>query len=85
MRTLRHLAKQTVRSRPAAVSRLMAYLPAAVTAGYLREPDTELPCPETNWPAASTDCSPRQNVHTPGRDGPIIRLLIADHRRLHKP
>ncbi|MFI8952480.1 hypothetical protein ACIGO6_39140 [Streptomyces sp. NPDC053750] len=43
MRILRHLAKQTVRSRPAAVSKLMAYLPAAVTAGYLREPDTELP------------------------------------------
>ncbi|GHB71923.1 hypothetical protein GCM10010377_73030 [Streptomyces viridiviolaceus] len=45
MRILRHLAKQTVRSRPAAVSKLMAYLPAAVTAGYLREPDTELPLP----------------------------------------
>jgi hypothetical protein len=45
MRILRHLAKQTVRSRPAAVSKLMAYIPAAVTAGYLREPDTELPLP----------------------------------------
>ncbi|MGW7277420.1 hypothetical protein ACWGIV_03720 [Streptomyces sp. NPDC054844] len=45
MRILRHLAKQTVRSRPAAISKLMAYLPAAVTAGYLREPDTELPLP----------------------------------------
>lgn len=45
MRILRHLAKQTVRSRPAAVSKLMAYVPTAVTAGYLREPDMELPLP----------------------------------------
>jgi hypothetical protein len=45
MRILRHLAKQTVRSRPAAVSELMAYIPEAVTAGYLRESDTELPLP----------------------------------------
>lgn len=45
MRLLGHLAKQTVRSRPAGVSKLMAYIPAAVTAGYLREPDTELPLP----------------------------------------
>lgn len=45
MRILRHLAKRTVRSRPTAVSNLMAYIPTAVTAGYLREPDTELPLP----------------------------------------
>lgn len=45
MRILRHLAKQSVRSRPAAISKLMAYIPTAVTAGYLREPDTELPLP----------------------------------------
>ncbi|MGQ4331121.1 hypothetical protein [Streptomyces hayashii] len=45
MRILRHLAQQTVRSRPAALGKLMAYIPAAVTAGYLREPDTELPLP----------------------------------------
>uniref|UniRef100_UPI003F49330E hypothetical protein n=1 Tax=Streptomyces chartreusis TaxID=1969 RepID=UPI003F49330E len=45
MRILRHLAKQTVRSRPAEVSKLMAYIPTAVTTGYLREPDTELPLP----------------------------------------
>lgn len=45
MRILRHLAKQTVRSRPPGVSKLMAYIPTAVTAGYLREPDTELPLP----------------------------------------
>lgn len=45
MRVLGHLAKQTVRSRSAGVSKLMAYIPTAVTAGYLREPDTELPLP----------------------------------------
>nr|WP_239155654.1 hypothetical protein [Streptomyces sp. SID14446] len=45
MRVLRHLAKQTVRSRPAAVSRLMAYIPTAVSAGYLREPGFEMPLP----------------------------------------
>ncbi|MDX3119820.1 hypothetical protein, partial [Streptomyces scabiei] len=45
MRILRHLAQQTVRSRPAPLGELMAYIPAAVTAGYLREPDTELPLP----------------------------------------
>ncbi|MER5586520.1 hypothetical protein ABT090_33435 [Streptomyces asoensis] len=45
MRILRHLAQQSVRSRPAAVGKLMAYIPMAVTAGYLREPDTELPLP----------------------------------------
>ncbi|MGA5278731.1 hypothetical protein ACPCKL_34285 [Streptomyces cellulosae] len=61
MRILRHLAKQTVRSRPTAVSKLMAYVSAAVTAGYLREPDTELPLPgdefarRINYLLAATD------------------------------
>ncbi|MEU9575554.1 hypothetical protein AB0D62_38155 [Streptomyces massasporeus] len=45
MRILRHLAQQTVRSRPPGVSKLMAYIPTAVAAGYLREPDSELPLP----------------------------------------
>lgn len=45
MRVLGHLAKQTVRSRPAGVSKLTAYIPMTVTAGYLREPDAELPLP----------------------------------------
>ncbi|WRZ87743.1 hypothetical protein OHB54_00725 [Streptomyces sp. NBC_01007] len=45
MRILRHLAQQTVRSRPASVCKLMAYIPTVVTAGYLREPDSELPLP----------------------------------------
>jgi hypothetical protein len=29
--------------------RIMAYIPAAVTAGYLREPDTELPLPSNEF------------------------------------
>ncbi|MFF9120529.1 hypothetical protein ACF09Y_34050 [Streptomyces massasporeus] len=41
MRILRHLPQQTVRSRPPGVSKLMAYIPTAVAAGYLREPDAE--------------------------------------------
>ncbi|WP_413754860.1 hypothetical protein [Streptomyces sp. MMBL 11-3] len=45
LRILRHLAKHTVRPRTTAVSHLMAYIPTAVTAGYLREPDMELPLP----------------------------------------
>ncbi|MEW2615008.1 hypothetical protein AB0937_33470 [Streptomyces sp. NPDC047880] len=45
MRILRHLAQQTVRTRRPGVTKLMAYIPTAVAAGYLREPDTELPLP----------------------------------------
>ncbi|WP_333749125.1 hypothetical protein [Streptomyces sp. IBSBF 2394] len=61
MRILRHLAKQTVRTRPATISKLMAYVPTAVTAGYLREPDTEIPLPgdefarRINYLLAATD------------------------------
>ncbi|MFF5407835.1 hypothetical protein ACFY8K_33835 [Streptomyces misionensis] len=45
LRILRHLSKEAVRDRTAAVTRLMAYIPTAVTVGYLREPDMELPLP----------------------------------------
>ncbi|MEU3340636.1 hypothetical protein [Streptomyces sp. NPDC006668] len=45
LRVLRHLAKYTARPRPAAVTALMAYVPTAVTAGYLRLPEIELPLP----------------------------------------
>ncbi|MGW1563358.1 hypothetical protein ACWCQ1_43770 [Streptomyces sp. NPDC002144] len=45
LRVLRHLAKYTARPRPAAVTALMAYVPTAVTAGYLRQPEIELPVP----------------------------------------
>ncbi|MFE3249787.1 hypothetical protein [Streptomyces sp. NPDC059209] len=45
LRILRHLAKNTVRPRTTAVTRLMDYIPTAVTVGYLREPDMDLPLP----------------------------------------
>ncbi|MFE7172586.1 hypothetical protein [Streptomyces sp. NPDC057616] len=45
LRILRHLAKYTARHRPAAVSALMGYVPTAVAAGYLRQPEIELPVP----------------------------------------
>jgi hypothetical protein len=45
LRILRHLSKHTTRSHSTAVTNLMAYIPSAVTAGYLSEPDTELPLP----------------------------------------
>lgn len=73
MRILRHLAQQTVRSRPASVCKLMAYIPTVVTAGYLREPDSELPCPEGNSLVGSMLCLPRSTGPTRGADGPPIR------------
>lgn len=45
LRVLRHLAKNSVRPRSAAVTELMAYVPAAVAVGYLREPEMDLPPP----------------------------------------
>ncbi|MFF8592309.1 hypothetical protein ACF061_12820 [Streptomyces sp. NPDC015220] len=45
LRILRHLAKTTTRPRTAAVSELMTYVPTAVAAGYLRQPEMELPMP----------------------------------------
>lgn len=46
LRVLRHLAKHTVRPpRTAAVSELMSYASTAVTAGWLREPDSDIPLP----------------------------------------
>ncbi|MFJ8824417.1 hypothetical protein ACIREE_21840 [Streptomyces sp. NPDC102467] len=45
LRILRHLSKHTVRPRTTAVTHLMAYMPTAVTIGYLREPDMDLPLP----------------------------------------
>ncbi|TXS44081.1 hypothetical protein EAO75_30205 [Streptomyces sp. uw30] len=46
---LLHVAKYTARPRPAAVTELMAYVPLAVAAGYLRQPDAELPLPGTGF------------------------------------
>ncbi|WP_432154840.1 hypothetical protein [Streptomyces tricolor] len=46
LRVLRHLAKHTVRPpRTAAVGELMTYVSTAVTAGWLREPDSDIPLP----------------------------------------
>ncbi|WP_225827129.1 hypothetical protein [Streptomyces naphthomycinicus] len=45
LRILRHLAKHTVRPRTAAATELMAYVTTAVTAGWLREPDSDIPLP----------------------------------------
>ncbi|MET9779318.1 hypothetical protein ABZ023_34615 [Streptomyces sp. NPDC006367] len=45
LRVLRHLSATSTRSRSAAVLKLMAYIPGVVAAGYLREPETELPLP----------------------------------------
>ncbi|WP_329008539.1 hypothetical protein [Streptomyces sp. NBC_01601] len=51
LRILRHLAKETHAGRPrtTAVARLMAFIPTAVTVGYLREPDMELPLPGADF------------------------------------
>ncbi|MGW0778900.1 hypothetical protein ACWD01_36055 [Streptomyces sp. NPDC002835] len=45
LRMLRHLAKSTARQQSAVVTELMAYIPTAVAAGYLRQPEMDLPMP----------------------------------------
>ncbi|MFC9285841.1 hypothetical protein [Streptomyces sp. NPDC057052] len=45
LRILRHLAKNVARPRAAAVTHLMTYVSTAVTAGWLREPDSDIPLP----------------------------------------
>ncbi|MBZ4014460.1 hypothetical protein [Streptomyces purpurogeneiscleroticus] len=42
---LRNLGKHTARTRSAAVTELMDYIPTAVATGYLYQPDMELPTP----------------------------------------
>ncbi|MFJ2007770.1 hypothetical protein [Streptomyces chartreusis] len=78
---LLHIAKYTARPRPAAVSELMAYVPLAVAAGYLRRPDMELPLPGTEFAstirallaaAANKPCAPgsrtaRQDAREPAK------------------
>ncbi|MFE7302951.1 hypothetical protein [Streptomyces sp. NPDC057579] len=49
LRTLRLLAKSTPRERTAAVAELMHYLPNAVAAGYLRQPEVEIPMPGSDF------------------------------------
>jgi hypothetical protein len=45
LRVLRRLAKSTTRPQSAVVTELMAYIPTAVAAGYLRQPEIDLPMP----------------------------------------
>ncbi|MFD7232148.1 hypothetical protein [Streptomyces sp. NPDC059881] len=45
LRILRHLAKHTPRPQSAVVTELMDYIPTAVAAGYLRQPEMDLPVP----------------------------------------
>jgi hypothetical protein len=45
LRVLRHLAKSTAHPQSAVVTELMAYIPTAVAAGYLRQPEMDLPMP----------------------------------------
>ncbi|GAA3185213.1 hypothetical protein GCM10010451_38040 [Streptomyces virens] len=45
LRVLRHLAKNVVRPRAAVVTNLITYVTTAVTAGWLREPDSDIPLP----------------------------------------
>ncbi|MER7898888.1 hypothetical protein ABTX62_22945 [Streptomyces sp. NPDC096046] len=74
LRILRHLSKQTVRSQSTAVTNLMAYIPGVVTAGYLSEPDTELPLPGPGFAhrinALLTTADPLRSRTAPTRHGP---------------
>jgi hypothetical protein len=45
LRALLAVTREAARPRTAAVTELMAYVPLAVAAGYLRQPDVELPLP----------------------------------------
>ncbi|PWJ02053.1 hypothetical protein DKG34_40830 [Streptomyces sp. NWU49] len=45
LRLLRRLATSAERPLPAAVTRLMDYVPGAVACGYVREPEIDLPVP----------------------------------------
>ncbi|MEU2625174.1 hypothetical protein ABZ642_44970 [Streptomyces sp. NPDC007157] len=67
LRALLAVTKYAARPRTAAVTELMAYLPLAVAAGYLRQPDVELPLPGAGFArkirallaaAANKPCAP---------------------------
>ncbi|MGX1274941.1 hypothetical protein [Streptomyces phaeoluteigriseus] len=78
LRVLRHLAKYTVRPRPAAVTQLMAYVPKAVAVGYLRQPEVELPMPGPDFARRISTliatAANRPDVFTtlPARPGPRV-------------
>ena len=78
LRVLRHLAKYTVRPRPAAVTQLMTYVPKAVAVGYLRQPEVELPMPGPDFARRISTliatAANRPDVFTtlPARPGPRV-------------
>ncbi|MFF3263875.1 hypothetical protein ACFYWO_32470 [Streptomyces sp. NPDC002932] len=51
LRVLRHLSRHVSRPRSAVVAELMEYMPTAVSIGYLREPDVDLPLPGNDFAA----------------------------------
>jgi hypothetical protein len=79
LRILHHLGKHTVRPRTAAVTELMAYIPTAVTVGYLREPEMELPLPGADFARriksllAAAANRPDVSDSLPARPGPRER------------
>ncbi|GAA0466165.1 hypothetical protein [Streptomyces olivaceiscleroticus] len=68
LQVLRRLGKGTVRPRSSAVAELMAYIPTAVAAGYLRWPEVELPTPGPDFASRIngllTEASPRTEVRS---------------------
>ncbi|WP_328349363.1 hypothetical protein OG800_01570 [Streptomyces sp. NBC_00445] len=85
LRVLLHIAKYTARPRPAVVAELMAYVPLAVAAGYLRQPEVELPLPGTGFArkirallaaAANKPCV-RDAHERAGHDQPLSRTSAA--------
>ncbi|MET8420676.1 hypothetical protein ABZV41_34805 [Streptomyces sp. NPDC005098] len=96
LRILRHLAKYTNRPQSAAVTELMAYIPTAVAAGYLRQPEMDLPMPgpdfahristllgiATDRPAIPGTLPARRppRTRTATRDTPTVHPRPALHR-----
>ncbi|MEU2248390.1 hypothetical protein [Streptomyces sp. NPDC019224] len=85
LRILRHLSAHTTRSRSATVLKLMAYIPDAVAAGYLREPETELPLPGNTFAqhvralisAPATQRKARRPTPRPStRETPVARRAV---------
>ncbi|WP_333751510.1 hypothetical protein [Streptomyces sp. IBSBF 2394] len=77
LRILRHLSSSTTRSRSAAVLKLLAYIPRAVTAGYLREPETEIPLPGDGFAQRVQELLARPTT-PPEEQEPTLRSLTRD-------
>ncbi|AZS87219.1 hypothetical protein ELQ87_25515 [Streptomyces griseoviridis] len=76
LRTVLSLTRHTARPRPAAVTQLMSYVPLAVAAGYLRQPEIELPLP-----GAEFACRIRTLLASASH-APCTRGGICDHQEL---